>query len=133
MLDARIPTGEKGKGKGPRRPFSSFQGRVTERVSDGTERPAPAAAASSSAREGAERPTRKDAARRFPKWLNDQFQDLEARKRVRAADPPPDATPVEKANVNFRQNSFRVRPAHNPERFINYVTGRPVVVFGRTT
>ena len=133
MLDARIPTGGQGKGKSARRPFSSFQGRVTERVPDGTERPAPAAAASSSAREGAERPSREDAARLHPQWMNDQFQDLEARKRVRAADPPPDATPVEKANVNFRQNTFRVRPAHNPERFLNYVEGRPVVVFGRTT
>ena len=83
MLDARIPTGGQGKGKSARRPFSSFQGRVTERVSDGTERPAPAAAASSSAREGAERPSREDAARLFPQWLNDQFQDLEERKRAR--------------------------------------------------
>ena len=57
------------------------------------------------------------------------MRDLESQKLVRSAPPAANATPVEHANVSFRLNTFRSRPAHHPERFLNYVKGRPVVVF----
>ena len=99
--------------------FTAFRGRVVHGSN---------VAAASSSSGGAEGPPQGPA--NVPAWMSTQFSDLEGRKLVRAADPACNATPVEKANAAFRQNTFRVRPAHNPERFINYVCGRPVVVLG---
>ena len=65
--------------------------------------------------------------------MTDQMADLENNSRLRADAPAADATPVELANVAFREGTFRQRPAHRPERFINYVNGRPVVVIGAHT
>ena len=100
--------------------FTAFRGRVVT----GTD-----AEASSSTR-GAEGPRPAADPSSSPAWMTSQVLDLETCKLVRAAPPACNATPVEKANVYFRQNTFRTRVAHNPERFLNYICGRPVVVLG---
>ena len=67
----------------------------------------------------------------YPKWQRDQMCDLENNELTRAEKPTADATPAERASAAYREGTFRARPAHHPERFINYVNGRPVVVAGK--
>ena len=124
MLEARRTGGKSREEDRPQ--FSAWQGRVSQQPSA-----AAAAGASSStskgSSKGAERPS---STAKWPKWTTDQYLDFEHKRLVRAAAPAADATDVEKANTAFRQSTFRVRPAHHPERFLNFVNGRPVVGFG---
>ena len=125
MLHSKEPSPGKG-GKRARSPFTSFQRRVVKG-------PAPHAgthAGSSSAASCSAAPAMQADAPPavWPKWLQDQMSDLETQTRARGREVPYNATKVEKAIAEFREQNFRCRPAHHPERFLNYVLGRPFVV-----
>ena len=121
MLNSKRPRRE------TRQPFSAWQGHVKKDEKPAGSSATGAASSSSQAAPamGAEGPV--DA---FPKWQRDQMNDLKRNIKTRAEKPAADATPAELASAAFRENTFRARPAHHPERFINYIKGRPVVVAG---